>query len=311
MVRQFEGRRYAFNPNGNILATTNDEFVDFWEISTGKYISRMKVGAVDELNFNADGRVLAISTFEDGVSLWDTEKNVKIAQITKEVSHTLAFSPNGRVLATSNFDQIVQLWDVATRKEIRQLKGHLGDVYNIVFSADGTRIATGSIDTARIYSTPDLAPIFGSRAVTNPSPSVVTIPQIPVSTSFNQSLKPVSPHQSIDATLKGCIRINTANPETVTCRISFALLSGETPVQAVSIRGIDTASRVITPYQFAFLIPNAIPSKSATLTTSPLTLEFYMTIPKEITRLPILDVKVGNSSLWEYTPRFQAVPINQ
>lgn len=279
-------RSVTFSRDGKSILTTDSKGSIFlWSINAqsiiGTFIGHTQV--VNAVIVSPDGMSFVSASNDSTIRLWDIATGKELKRFlghTKGVND-ISFSPDGKILASAGTDTTTRLWDVSTGQEIGQLKGNLGSVYSVAFSNDGTRVTVGSSDTARIYSTPDFAPIFAARASTITTPSKIPTPSaVPVGATFNQDLKPTTPHQSISASLKGCIRINTANPETVTCRITFALQSGETPVQVVSIRAIDTASRVITPYQFAFLIPNAIPSKSATLTTSPLTLEFYMMYQK-------------------------------
>ena len=38
------------------------------------------------------------------------------------------------------------MWDAASRHPVGPLKGHTGPVFNVAFSPDGTRIATGGND---------------------------------------------------------------------------------------------------------------------------------------------------------------------
>ncbi len=84
--------------------------------------------------------------------------------------YSLAFSPDGTTIAgggglrlTGRFASIgpqggrvtggdISLWDIRTKKLQIALKGHMNDVYSIVFSPDGTTIASGSVDeTIRLW----------------------------------------------------------------------------------------------------------------------------------------------------------------
>src|SRR5207302_3312037 len=53
---------------------------------------------------------------------------------------------------TSSGDHTAKVWDATTGRLITSLDGHDGYVLPVVWSADGTRLATGSIDrTARLW----------------------------------------------------------------------------------------------------------------------------------------------------------------
>jgi WD40 repeat protein len=64
----------------------------------------------------------------------------------------LAFSPDGSRLATaSDDDRTARVWDATTGTEVARVEHEKG-VPVVAFSADGTRIATGSRDmTARVW----------------------------------------------------------------------------------------------------------------------------------------------------------------
>jgi WD40 repeat protein len=57
-----------------------------------------------------------------------------------------AFSPNGEWIAWTTEANTVVLTDLAIQTRIAELKGHKGHMWQVVFSADGKRLATGSAD---------------------------------------------------------------------------------------------------------------------------------------------------------------------
>ena len=64
---------------------------------------------------------------------------------------SLAFSADGKRLAVGN-DNAVTVMDPASGRRLFVLRGHLGRVYSLAFSPDGTRLATGGGDgTARVW----------------------------------------------------------------------------------------------------------------------------------------------------------------
>jgi WD40 repeat protein len=77
---------------------------------------------------------------------------------------SVAFSPDGTLLAAGSSqpsrrgggtDGVVTLWDVKTSKETATLKRHTNSVQSVVFSRDGTLLASGSLDgTIKLWDIP-------------------------------------------------------------------------------------------------------------------------------------------------------------
>ena len=69
--------------------------------------------------------------------------NCGVFKLKSEVI-AFAFSPTCTMLAFGSWDNTVCLWDVATREQIAVLSGHTNPVCSVVFSPDGTLLASGS-----------------------------------------------------------------------------------------------------------------------------------------------------------------------
>ncbi|HSJ52129.1 MAG TPA: WD40 repeat domain-containing protein, partial [Anaerolineae bacterium] len=66
--------------------------------------------------------------------------------------HELAFSPDGKMLASAAADVTVKLWDVASGAELATLIGHTKQVDSLAFAPDGKTCATTAImETTRIW----------------------------------------------------------------------------------------------------------------------------------------------------------------
>jgi WD40 repeat protein len=88
---------------------------------------------------------------------WDIEQNQEITRYVPPSSSVynqmsyLAFSLDGRNIASAA-NQVIQVWSLDAWEEIALLRGHEGDVKQMAFSPDGTRLVTGATDgTARIW----------------------------------------------------------------------------------------------------------------------------------------------------------------
>ena len=68
----------------------------------------------------------------------------------------VAFVPSGKgkekQAVSASLDGTIRLWNLKTKEEVRKFEGHVGEVYCIAVSADGTRILSGGNDrTVRLW----------------------------------------------------------------------------------------------------------------------------------------------------------------
>jgi WD40 repeat protein len=180
----------AYSPDGTLIATGAwDNRVRLWEANSGELLGEM-IGHSKEVwsvAFSRDGRLLATGSGDTTVRLWDVSNRQPLLTLCrhKDKVSSVAFSLTG-MLASGSLDktvrmwpleidrllqhrlqgrarpdnqatvcspeQVVRLWDITNRTVLAWLCGHTGAVCSVVFSPDGTTVATAATDqTIRLW----------------------------------------------------------------------------------------------------------------------------------------------------------------
>jgi WD40 repeat protein len=127
--------RLALSAGGHALATLNgDGTITLYEAATGQQRARLgkpdgKPGGIRS-SFATAGLSIPVQGLDEPVAV--------------------AFSPDGRYLAAAKGDPVIRLWDLVAGQEVAQLKGHRGGIVSLMFTPDGTRLLSGSIDTTAL-----------------------------------------------------------------------------------------------------------------------------------------------------------------
>lgn len=104
--------------------------------------------AISSLAYKPDNSLLAVGRYQQ-VEFLTKGSSGKLAGHTNQV-RALAFSTDGKLLAAAGGNPAqfgeIKIWDVAGQKELRTIRGHRDNIFAVVFSPDGTRLATCSYD---------------------------------------------------------------------------------------------------------------------------------------------------------------------
>ncbi len=176
----------AFNSSGGVVAAgTVDGMVIIWEVETRRARAVLKCFSapntvtpltepVTDLAFSPNGQILA-AAISSGVVIWELETLSQVGPLIEAGTYpltSLAFSPDSRLLAFAATSGELWLLDLhsgsPTERGVvfapeglsQHLKGHTKGVECVVFSPDGTMLASGGRDkTIRLWDVAKREPI--------------------------------------------------------------------------------------------------------------------------------------------------------
>ncbi len=144
----------AFSPDSLRLVTGDaDGTVRVWSIASGKKAFQvLHEGSVRHVAFSPDGAHLVTASRDGTFYIVDAKAGNEVRQLELGPLYDIAFDVDGRRLATVvQGDTTVHIRDFPAWSELFQLN-HKGVVKDVIFSRDGSRVATASQDhTARIW----------------------------------------------------------------------------------------------------------------------------------------------------------------
>jgi WD40 repeat protein/transcriptional regulator with XRE-family HTH domain len=149
----------AYNSDGTRIATASEDWTaKVWDAKTGRELRTFSGHTYPVLGvaFSPDGSRIATASADFTARVWDVETGEVIFRFDYPDSVTsVVFSPDGKIIAASGGlpeTAKTTFWDALTGKELFSLTGHTDMIGQIVFSPDGTRLATASRDgSARIW----------------------------------------------------------------------------------------------------------------------------------------------------------------
>lgn len=141
----------ALSPDGRrvaVVRATAPGRIEVWDRTTGKPSAAFPSDGVPGVKvwFSASGRMLVLEP-DSAYVVYDPTDGRPVARLTGSFDRTnrAALGPDGRLIATHAPGQPgapVVIRDVATGAELHSLTEHNGSVSAMVFSRDGTRLAT-------------------------------------------------------------------------------------------------------------------------------------------------------------------------
>jgi WD40 repeat protein/serine/threonine protein kinase len=141
----------AFSADGKVLATGSaDKTIRLWSVPDGAPLGDpfpAHRGLVSAIALSPDGKWL-VSLGNPSVTLWSTERRERAVQaLETHGPRAIAFSPDGAWIVAGCHGGGVALFDSRTGERVApRTEGHTDAIESIAFSADGTTLASASLD---------------------------------------------------------------------------------------------------------------------------------------------------------------------
>jgi WD40 repeat protein/DNA-binding SARP family transcriptional activator len=144
-----------FGPDSLVATTGADadenHSVRIWDWRRRAVVSELALTSETESAvFDPEGTRIAT----DRLEIWDVASEELIVRLPYAPPDVidLAFSPDGSRLAVGSTDETVRLFDAHSGEQVLVLRGHEGSVGRVVFSADGSMLASQAADGVRVWA---------------------------------------------------------------------------------------------------------------------------------------------------------------
>lgn len=137
-----------YSKDGNYLAVSADNETIIMDIELGvvkKELNGVITGNIYSMSISEDNAYVAIGTGNDKVVIWDIEAGIPLLILEGHedwVNYVGFF--NDTTIISSSVDNTVKKWNIQSGLEISTTKLYSGGFYSINFSADGSKLASGS-----------------------------------------------------------------------------------------------------------------------------------------------------------------------
>ncbi len=145
----FEINAVKYAPNGKSVATSRNDSIKLWDITTGKarkHFVHPNQQTVTGLEFSKQGHRLVTRGIDSTVKVWDVRSAKLLQNYQKHQGQVFfaTFTNDGtKVLSGGREpDFTAHLWEAKSGKTLLKLVGHQGKVYEAAVSPDNQKVAT-------------------------------------------------------------------------------------------------------------------------------------------------------------------------
>ena len=131
-----------------IVSGSHDRTIKLWKFYSGELLKTTEDHS-DVLHcvcFSNDGSKIASGSEDETIKIWDVLSGELLKSFdVEEIIYSLRFSVNDAYIVSNAKSDIV-IYDLKTDDIAFRLKGHLGIVFSLCFSIDGSLLISGSED---------------------------------------------------------------------------------------------------------------------------------------------------------------------
>ena len=143
----------GFDPSGNyVFGTARDFALVRFSLADGtQKVYKGHESWSRGMAFTHDGQHIITGGCDDKIIWWNVNDEaeapapVRTVEAHKGWVRALAISPDGTLLASGGNDNMVRIWNVSDGALVREMSGHVKDVYSVFFHPSGEFLMSGDL----------------------------------------------------------------------------------------------------------------------------------------------------------------------
>lgn len=145
----FSASSIRFSPDSRIIASVSiHNGIALWDVSNGSMLNSFQGHEITEpIAFSQDGRHLASGSHNPCMFTWSLVSSSAPTAADKSLGGVSGVfnSSTGDVFAVASFHKDMRIWNMRTKAGPQALKSPIGDIFEIEFSPDGSKLLISSL----------------------------------------------------------------------------------------------------------------------------------------------------------------------